>query len=548
VNILCEPDGSACTPNTGFLAKFSSAGRLLFSTFLGTNIAVHGLAVDSSANAYVVGDNNIGGANYRGFLAHIEKFSATGARVYDLTPDTADPNCPQKDSAYAIALNATATAAYVLGFSNSGFGCVTTTPGAYQTKGNGFGAGGMWIVKLSLAASSASLAYGTYLGPSDAIVPQGIAVDGSGNAYVTGFVATQLDASNDGKFPITSGAFQASPGGGAYSGFVSKLNAGGTGLIYSTYLHSSGTDQATSIRVDSIGDVYVAGNTDSSTFPHTISFGVAPNPQMAFLTRLNASGNGLVYSALIYGGGPQFSSTVGLGTDSAGNAYATGSTSSSSFPLSIPFQSSLRGSSDAFFLNLSGSGKTLLTSSFLGGFGQEQGTSIWVDRSWNSYLTGATTSTSFPVTGNAFQSSLKGSRAVFITKIIIDADLALSMAAAPDPVLHGSNLTYSFATHNNGPDPSDGDTLTQTLPAGVSFLSYSTTNGTCTPPTVSSGGTFTCQRNGVLLKGNNWGPIKVTVRVNAAAGAILTSKASVTAKTQDVNPANNSVTLNVSVQ
>jgi len=548
VNIVCEPDGSACTPITSFLAKFSSSGSLLFSTFLGTNFNVHSMAVDSSGNVYVDGDNNIGGASFREFVTHIEKFTSTGARVYDFTPDTAN-NCSQQDSPYAIALNPTATAAYVLGFSNSGFGCVPTTPGAYQTKGNGFATGGMWVIKLNLTASSASLAYGTYVGPSDGIFPRCIAVDSSGNAYVTGFVDTQLDPTIVGTFPTTSGAFQTSPGGGAYSGFVTKLNATGTGLIYSTYLRSSGTDQATSIRVDSIGTAYVAGSTDSNTFPHTVTFGAAPNPQMAFITRLNASGSGLVYSALIYGGGgPQFSSTVALGIDSAGNAYVTGRTGSSGFPLSIPFQSSLRGSTDAFFINLSGSGKALLTSSFLGGFGQEQGTGIWVDRSWNSYLTGTTTSTSFPVTSNAYQSTLKGSQAVFVTKKIIDADLSLTASPAPSPVTHGANLTYTYAVTNNGPDSSDGDTLSTSIPAGTTFVSFTTTTGKCSSLAVGATGAFTCTRGSLLLAGHSWGPITLTVKVNTASGGTVSNFAKVATKTQDVNTSNNSASTTVKLQ
>jgi uncharacterized repeat protein (TIGR01451 family) len=115
-------------------------------------------------------------------------------------------------------------------------------------------------------------------------------------------------------------------------------------------------------------------------------------------------------------------------------------------------------------------------------------------------------------------------------------------------VTHGSNLTYTLAVYNNGPDVSDGDTITDVLPAGTTFVSYSTTSGTCTHPAVGYGGTFKCTRSTALNKGSYWGPVKLTVKVNAAAGTTLKNTASVAAKTQDVVSSNNSATVYVKVQ
>jgi uncharacterized protein len=125
------------------------------------------------------------------------------------------------------------------------------------------------------------------------------------------------------------------------------------------------------------------------------------------------------------------------------------------------------------------------------------------------------------------------------------------LQASPNPVTHGSNLTYTISVYNNGPDVSDRDVITDVVPAGTTFVSYSTTNGTCTHPAVGSTGTVTCSRSTStpLSKGSYWGPVKVTVRVNAAAGATISNKASVAAATQDVFPSNNtSPTVYVKVQ
>ena len=107
-------------------------------------------------------------------------------------------------------------------------------------------------------AAGSALVYSTFLG---GISPTGIAVDSAGNAYVTGSTSAT-------DFP-TKNAFQATAGGGHGDAFVTKLNATGSALVYSTYLGGSGQDYATGIAVDGSGDAYVTGNTDSTNFPTT---------------------------------------------------------------------------------------------------------------------------------------------------------------------------------------------------------------------------------------------------------------------------------------
>jgi uncharacterized protein len=175
---------------------------------------------------------------------------------------------------------------------------------------------------------------------------------------------------------------------------------------------------------------------------------------------------------------------------------------------------------------------------------------VAVDKAWNAYVVGSSLPGEyFPLTSNAYQSSFKSAASQgFLAKLIIEADVKAIAFASPSPVTHGTNLTYSLSVFNNGPDVSDGDTLTDVLPSGTTFVSFSTTNGVCTHPSVGVGGTFKCTRTGVLNKSSYWGPVKVTVKVNTASGTTLKNTASVAAKTQDVNSSNNAATVSTKVQ
>jgi uncharacterized repeat protein (TIGR01451 family) len=171
-----------------------------------------------------------------------------------------------------------------------------------------------------------------------------------------------------------------------------------------------------------------------------------------------------------------------------------------------------------------------------------------VDRFWNAYVVGSTKSSDYPTTTNAYQRIRKGAEAAFLTKIIIEADLWLTASPSANPVAHGANLKYTYAVTNRGPNNSDGDTLTTSIPAGTTFQSFSTTAGTCSHPPLNGTGTFTCSRGSLLLAGHSWGPITLTVKVNAASGSTVTNTAKATAKTQDVNSGNNTATVSVHVK
>src|SRR5437867_952450 len=258
------------------------------------------------------------------------------------------------------------------------------------------------------------LFYSTYLGGSGDDVGNGIAVDDSGNAYVTGFTSST-------NFPTTSGTFQPAFGGGCCDGFVTKLNPTGSGLVYSTYLGGSAYDEGGRIAVDAAGNVYVAGRTASTNFPTTpgaFQAGLSGGFD-AFVTKLNPTGSVLIYSTYL-GGSAYDDAFGGIAVDAAGNAYASGNTDSINFPTTLgAFQTTYGGNRDAFVTKLNPLGTGLVYSTFLGGSGVEETfcPCIVVDAAGNAYVAGDTSSTDFPTTLGAFQTTYGGNNDAFVTKL-----------------------------------------------------------------------------------------------------------------------------------
>ncbi|MEP7286859.1 MAG: SBBP repeat-containing protein, partial [Chloroflexota bacterium] len=262
-----------------------------------------------------------------------------------------------------------------------------------------------------------TLAYSTYLGGSGNDYGNGIAVDGSGSVYIVGYTYST-------NFP-TANAFQSMYGGGSCCNggdvFVTKLNAAGTALAYSTYLGGSGQDSGHGIRVDSSGNAYVTGDTSSANFPMTAG---AFQPTIAstydaFVTKLDPSGTALVYST--YLGGSDNDDGGAIAIDTSGNAYIDGFTRSINFPTVNAFQTIFGGNNlaDAFVTKLDPSGTALVYSTYLGGSNDDYGIGLAVDGSGNAYITGRTASTNFP-TSNAFQSMYGGGSCcgdAFVTKL-----------------------------------------------------------------------------------------------------------------------------------
>ncbi|MGH7814424.1 MAG: SBBP repeat-containing protein [Candidatus Binataceae bacterium] len=348
---------------------------------------------------------------------------------------------------------------YVTGYTGSAD--FPTTAGAYQTSSGGVE--DAFVTKFNPTGSA--LVYSTYLGGSfGGTSGAAIAVDSSGNAYLAGSTAAP-------EFPVTSGAFQTVLAG-VGSAFVSKLNAAGSGLIYSTYLGGPSTletgDYGNGIAVDSAGFAYITGTTGSPSFPTTAgAFQTTPAGvgYAVFVTKMNTDGTGLIYSTYLGGSGDDPSdgdAGNGIAVDSGGFAYVTGQTHSAGFPITAgAFQTTNHSSfpsGSAFVTKLNTDGSGLAYSTYLGGSGNDQADAVAVDSAGSAYVTGRAFSSDFPTTDGAFQTSLKGTGDAFITKLSSD----------------GSALAYSTYLGGGFEDQGNGIAVDSAGFAYVMGYTYST--------------------------------------------------------------------------
>jgi hypothetical protein len=375
-------------------SSLSPEATLAYSTYLGGSADDRGAstAVDPAGNIYLVGSTNsvnfaITNA-YQPTLngerdAYVVKIDPTGTTLIYATYLGGSG----VDEGYGIVVDASGNA-YVTGQTTS-----TDFPlqNAFQsTLGDGYDA---FVTKLS--PTGTTLIYSTYLGGSSTYIG-GIAseigldieVDTSGSAYITG-QTTSTD------FPLQD-AFQSAFGGGATDAFVTKLSPTGSTLIYSTYLGGSSDEGTAAIAVDTSGNTSVTGETWSTNFPLESPFqSTRGGPRDAFVTKFSPTGSTLIYST--YLGGSSIDEGSGIAVDASGNVYITGFTESINFPLQNPFQSTRGSISDAFVTKFSPAGSTLIYSTYLGGNSNDLASNIAVDLAGNAYVTGATLSTNFPL-------------------------------------------------------------------------------------------------------------------------------------------------------
>jgi hypothetical protein len=454
-----------------FVTKINFAGTaVVFTTFLsGSNLDVgNALALDPSGNIYVTGEtaspdfpivnplhstcNNCPNAVH-GFVT---KLDPSGSTLVYSTFIAGSGN----ETGYAITADSGGNA-YVAGVTKSQD--FPTTPGALQpspgdpvsacqiqafdTCGDGFAA--------KIKPDGSAFVYATYLGGSLYDHVSGIAVDASGNAYVTGRTYSQ-------NFPTTSGAFVSNcdPTNVCntlyLNPFVTKLNATGSAVIYSSYLTGSSSfadSYGSGISVDASGNAYVTGTTGAANFPTTAgafqqqcvkdSSGFCITS--AFVSKFNATGSSLVYSTRIGGNGGESGSAIVV--DAAGNAFIAGTTGSTDFPLVAPVESCLNGTppvvSSGFLTELNPQGSAPVYSTCIGGgLIRVLAGALAVDSEGAVYLTGGLQriQRDLPTTAGAFQTALQ------ISNISAAYVMKVSPASGAAAAFDSHSLTFTDQT------------------------------------------------------------------------------------------------------
>ena len=507
-----------------FVTKFNTSGSaIVFSTYLGgaDTDSSAGIAVDSGFNVYVAGTTNSADFPVTPSTAYQTSPKSAGNHVF-VTQLKSDGSGllystylsgHGVDVATGVAVD-TKQNAYVTGTTTSTDFPVAPTPGALQSKPlatNQFFAS---VISTSASLSGLqSLLYSTYFGggsPSTGIaVGGGIAVDASGNFYITGgtnFVHTGNPGTD---FPVLN-AFQSTLFG-ATDAFIAKINptaAPGAQLLYSTYFGGTkdgGGNPAVTvgngIAVDSAFNAYVTG--------YTTAVDIVPSSTLVPLQGANHGGDDAIIAKI---GNPVSGSTVfplnyftylggsgndiglGIAVDSVQAVHVTGSTTSTDLVVSNAIQNASGGGTDAFIALLStttstGTGTQGQFFSYLGGSGEDRGTGIAVDPNGITYLTGDTTSPNFPL-AVPFQGAIKGTSDAFATKIGAVSSLTIAASVSPNPVGLGNQASFTYTITNTGPDTASGVTVSDVLPVtGATFTSATASPGSCTS---AAGGGVTC--------------------------------------------------------
>lgn len=529
---------------------------LSYSTLLTAGYAWSGgVAVDGSGNIYLTGGTNssfyttnaLSSRLAGGQAAYVAKFNPAGTELLYatfLSGTVSTSGEPISTNASGIGVDR-AGRVYIAGITNNRD--FPVTPGTLQPLNKG----GLDVFIAKLNPNGSALVYSTYLGGSGNETEEfgypDIAVDGNENAYVAGTTSSR-------DFPVTPGAFQTAHGGGQNDGFIAKLDPLGSTLVYSTYFGGSGNEGILALRIDSNGDAYVTGLADSANLPKAGA--LQPNygggSYDAFVARLNRTGAALVYSTLLGGDGRDIA--INMAVDASGSAYITGYTDSTNFPVTPQAFITTGIGSSAFVSKISPSGAALTYSTLLGGSNYDYGYAIAVDRQGNAIVGGATLSTDFPVSPDAFQSGLgllrkgagKTGDAGFLTKLNAtgtgilystyfggsgnDYVTELVLDAAENVYIAGSaisvNFPRTFATYEP-PDRTDfhspflakfdlANKSSMTLGSVISAASYQTgLSGVVAPGQI------------VTLFGNEIGPAQLaTLQLNSA-GRVDTTLAGV---------------------
>lgn len=407
---------------------------------------------------------------------------------------------------------------YICGATESAF--TNITAGAFQTNylgHTGFDGthyGDSFVGKLNTTGTA--FEYLTYLAGNHYDNAWAITVDGEGAAYVTGTTWSK-------NFPLQN-PIQSEPGDPdgdpgtpeRTDAFVTKLNATGTALLYSTRLGGEGFDHGYDIKIDGTGSAYVVGTTEATDFPTTNSFQPTNKGGYdVFVARLNAAGSSLVFST--YMGGKSDDGGYGLVLDSTNAIYTSGWTASTNYPVTNAVQAMYGGGDhDAFVTKISATGTNLVYSTYMGGKLDDYAAYSFVDSSGGLYICGNTTSTNFPTT-NALQRLLGGTGnsvnsdgflakltpggnalefSTFLGGINTDTAQDVRLDATGNIIVTGKAGSVDFAPYANYGSINSG--------GGDGFVAKLNTNGSVLLNFAYLGGTGeeTCFRMGIDDRGN----------------------------------------------
>ncbi len=446
-----------------FVTKFNAAGTaMLYSTFLGGSgdDEVKGIALDASGNVYITGTTL---SSDFPLQAAIQATRAGGRDAFVAKIDVSGSNLLYSsylgggavDISHGIAVDDSGSA-YITGETSSGnFPTHSANNTPFQPNRAG-GSSGIDAFLSKINPEGTALVYSTYLGGSIQDYAYAIAVDRTGNAYVTGKTASL-------NFPTSSNPapYQASKAG-LDEVFVVKMNPEGEALVYGTYLGGSGNDDAKTIAVDAAGFAYVAGRTSSFNFPLVSAFQTTKRGIWdAFFTKINPTGTAIVYSSLFGGNGNELIRDIVV--DTSGSLFLAGETDSAvNFPIFSPAGSAQiqethgGGGNDAFISRVNAAGTTLIYSTYLGGDLNDESYGIAIDSVGSVYTTGKTGSVDFP-TQSAIQASRPGGGEgdAFVSKIshlVLGPEIQVT-----DNVLPGDDLQIAFG------DLTIGTTRVETL-------------------------------------------------------------------------------------
>ncbi len=452
-----------------------------YSTFIGGSGYDIGsdIAIDTSGNAYITGWTEDAPTYYPTTTGAFDTTHNGGNDVFVTKLNSAGSSLVYStfiggsgdDEGVDIAID-TSGNAYITGYTNDDTTDYPITSGAYDTTQNGIW--DVFVTKLNSAGSS--LVYSTFIGGSERDVGEGIAIDTSGNAYITGWTE---DAPT--YYPTTTGAFDTTHNGGN-DVFVTKLNSAGSSLEYSTFIGGSGSDSGSCIEIDTNGNVYISGLTRDGTTDYPTTPGAYDTTHNGdrdvFVTKLNSAGSSLVYSTFIGGSGYDYGG--GIAIDTSGNAYITGNTvnAPTSYPITTgAYDSTHNGNYDVFVTKLNSAGSSLMYSTFIGGSSDDVGRGIAIDTSGNAYITGYTTdgNVDYPTTTGAYDTTHNRVYDVFVTKL--------------NSV--GSSLLYSTFIGGSDIDYGDGIAIDTSENA---YLTGYTRDGTFDYPTTT--GAFDTTHNG----------------------------------------------------